>query len=196
MEINEKVKAMLVEGESVQKEYKPNKIRGLLFSMIPAILLFLVVTGFFVLFLVGTSNDGGINIADDVFFFVAMGVFYLIDAIMITANFLRFNKYIFIITNKRIIMGHGVIGQDFSTIEFKDINATEVYVDLLDKINGSKTGNIIFLRNGNTIMPGSARYGTRYVASPYAFKYIEDPYNTYKEVKDIIDKYKEEQEEE
>ena len=75
-------------------------------------------------------------------------------------------------TNKRLIIRSGKIGIDYQSLEYKDITSTSVYVGFLDK--GSKTGSLTF------VSP-SVHNG-----KPMKFDYIENPYETMKEIKEYM----------
>ena len=190
----EKLKSILKDDEKILKEFYPNKARGLYLALIVPFIVVLVGA---LLVLFGILNGAGAldwfppaysngHIEDSPSFLVLLvpGIILLcIGLVSILSVNLSFRKYCFVVTDRRIICGHGVIGQDYSLIEFEQINAVEVYVNLLDKINGSKTGSVIFLRNGSMMY-----YDNRtYTGFPYAFRHIENPYEAYKEIQQLID---------
>ena len=71
-------------------------------------------------------------------------------------------------TNKRLIVRSGVIGVDYRTLDYKDITATSVNVDFLDK--GSKTGSLRFASPTSSI----------------SFNYVQNPYELLKEIKEYM----------
>lgn len=87
-------------------------------------------------------------------------------------------------TNKRILIRSGVFGIDYKSLEFKSLTATIVKVSLLDKLIKHKTGTIIF---GSPSSPVSGMFGQVSV-NPYRFAHIHNPYQTLKEIKEVINK--------
>ena len=81
-------------------------------------------------------------------------------------------------TNKRLIVRSGIIGVDYHSLEYKDISATSVNVDFLDKSRKGTTGTIYFKSPSSSI----------------TFHYVENPYDLMREIKDYIASQNEEQE--
>lgn len=76
-------------------------------------------------------------------------------------------------TNKRLIIRKGWIGVDYKSLEYKDISATSVNVGFLDK--GRDTGTLTFSSPSTDL------------DSKIIFSYIQQPYQTMKDIKAYID---------
>lgn len=108
---------------------------------------------------------------------------FLYFLVWIFARIYYKNLY-FAYSNKRIIIRTGIFGVDYKSLDMKMIGAINVYVSLVDKIHRKNTGSITF---GSTASPISPEKGL----AGYRFSHIKDPYELYREVKSIIDEYKE-----
>lgn len=83
-------------------------------------------------------------------------------------------------TNKRIVIRRGIFGVDYKSLDMDMIGAVTVNVSLLDKIICKNTGTIVF---GSMASPINN-------AGVFRYTHIVDPYNTYKEIKSVIDEHK------
>lgn len=72
-------------------------------------------------------------------------------------------------TNKRLIVRKGMIGVDYKTLDYKNVTSTSVNVGLLDK-GIKKTGTLSFKSSADSI----------------DFKYVENPYDMMREIKDYM----------
>ena len=95
---------------------------------------------------------------------------------------LWYKKTFYCITNKRIIIRTGYIGVDYKSLDFTMLSAITVNVNWIDKIIRKNTGSISF---GSMASPITNNGGAK-----FAFFYISNPYETYKEIKNIIDEHK------
>ena len=75
-------------------------------------------------------------------------------------------------TNKRLIVRKGIFGNNYDSLEYKDITSTSVKVGYLDR--KSKTGTLIFVN------PSSHH------EHPMKFAHIQNPYQEMNEIKEII----------
>ena len=82
------------------------------------------------------------------------------------------NNTYYAYTNKRLIVRHGVFGNSYDSLEYKDITSTSVRVGFLDK--STKTGSLVFIN------PSSHH------EHPMAFSHIENPYQEMNEIKEYI----------
>lgn len=96
-----------------------------------------------------------------------------------------YNKLYYAYSNKRIIIRTGIIGVDYKSLDLSMIGAVNVYVSLLDKLVGKNTGSITFGSMASPISAGNA--------SSYKFANVNNPYELYKEIKNVIDDYKKKQ---
>mgnify|MGYP000961816594 CR=1 FL=1 len=116
-----------------------------------------------------------------ILYFIAIAILYFLTWIFAKAYY---NNLIFAYSNKRIIIRTGILGIDYKSLDMKMIGAINVYVSPIDKIHKKNTGTITF---GSTASPISPEKGL----APYRFSHVHDPYNLYREVKSVIDEYKE-----
>jgi hypothetical protein len=84
------------------------------------------------------------------------------------------------VTDKRVILQGGLIGRDFSIVDFDQITNAEVNVGILDQIFGGKTGSI-FISTAGTFSYG--KHGP--VPRPYSLSHINNPYEVFKFFKKI-----------
>lgn len=83
-----------------------------------------------------------------------------------------YNNTYYAYTNKRLIVRKGIFGNNYDSLEYKDITSTLVRVGYLDK--KSKTGTLIF------VSPSSHH------EHPMKFAHIQNPYQEMNEIKEII----------
>lgn len=76
----------------------------------------------------------------------------------------------FAVTSNRLIQFGGIIGRDYSTVRWEDVQDFEVDVGIIDKIFG--TGSII-ARPAGAVNTGGGSMGGQGVT----FNYVEDPYD-------------------
>ena len=176
--MEQKFADILDNGEQIKVCYTPSKKKLYISSFIALFFVMLFVAGFVFLTMLPEDVDAPVP---DFAYIIAIAVFavgYLLGAILVVVHA---KKVVYALTDKRIIIRTGVIGVDFKCLDLKSIGATEVYVSFLDKLLGGKTGTIRFGSmsspiNGNNV--------------PYAFANIVKPYETYKLLKEDIEKVK------
>lgn len=93
-----------------------------------------------------------------------------------------YKKTCYCCTNKRIIIRRGFIGADYQTLDYDLIGGMDVQVDFFDKIMKPNTGTISFV---SAASPMIERQG-----SSYYFAHIENPYETYKKIKEYSSTYR------
>ena len=180
--MEEKFVDVLEKGEQVIKVYTPNKCKfwtvTVLWSLFSWIWVFTALLG--AIPQEGAAFDACLfwllfGISAGVFV-VGMAVTFLFCAIYLKNRFYAY-------TGKRIIIRGGIIGIDYKSLEFKHLTATIVNVSVIDKIVRKNTGSIQF---GSPSAPvgGASYYG---MGNPYAFRHILKPYDTLREIKEIID---------
>ncbi len=158
-------------NEVIIKTYRPNKLR----AWFNAVVMMLIFTLFFVPVVVGTINEVsylGLGIV--------LGAYILILVLIAVFEILWLNKTRYAVTNKRIIIRTGFIGVDFKGLDFTMLSALTVSVTLLDKIKRD-TGSISF---GSMASPMINNAGAK-----FSFSFVVNPYETYKEIKEIIDEH-------
>lgn len=178
--MKEQFDKILDNDESVIKVYKPNKKRfylanGFVFFLIWIVILTIVTLAVFL------PDSEGENLPIYALY-VTLGVFGASIVVNYFLAHLTYVKKLFAYTNKRIIIQSGTIGVDYKSLDLVMIGATEVRVDLLDKMIKNNTGTIGF---------GSMSSPINQTAKMFSFYGIENPYEVYKEIKLYIDEIKE-----
>ena len=109
--------------------------------------------------------------------------FYLIGGLMVISpitSLLRYSKEHYAFTQNRVLIANGFIGQDFKTIDFKNIKNSSVNVNLLDKMFSTGTISIFsgeLVYNNNSTANGADRLIG-----------IKNPYETFKLFKELSSK--------
>ena len=126
--------------------------------------------------IIASFLDTETSIATSIGFIVFVVVF---DALTLLLIALWYNKTLFAVTNKRILIRTGYIGVDYKGLDYDTIGALTVNVNWLDKLLKKDTGTLSF---GSMASPmiNTANY-------KFSFLYIKNPYEVYREVKSIID---------
>lgn len=175
-QLKELMNPILDKDEEIIKIYKPNKRR--VFVGVTFVSLFIGL--FAILACCGFIFDEGANISVSITITV---VSFLAVVILVFLMYsLWYKKVVFAVTNKRILIRTGFIGVDYKSLEMTTIGAVNVNMGIVDKMIGGKTGSISF---GSMSSPMVNTKMTN-----FNFFYIENPYETYKEIKTIIDEYK------
>ena len=171
---------ILEKDEVVEKVYKPNKLRLYLANAFAFFLIWLFIFGVMLL-AVFVEDDEGVSLP--VFtIYITLGVFGVTTIFNYIFLNLAYEKRLYAYTNKRILIQSGTIGIDYKSLDYKTIGATEVRVDLIDKLIKKNTGTIRF---GSMSSPISAS------GSMFSFVGVDNPYEIYKEIKAYIDHVKE-----
>jgi len=179
--MEQKFSDVLEKGEKITKVYRPNKTKFWWATML--LWTFCVWIWSFII-LVGSVPEEGKSFNSSLFwllFGISAGVFVVGMAFTILFAAIYYKNRYYAYTNKRIIIRGGIIGIDYKSLEFKHLTATIVQVTFLDKVLGRNTGNIRF---GSPSSPVSSMNSSM---NPYAFKHVHKPYDTLREIKEIID---------
>lgn len=178
MEDKELFNLVLGEGEKILKTYRPNKFRAffaqiLTWSFVLLFWLFFVGAAIYEYFTTGLSVG---DFASCIGFFA----FWLIlMAVSLILTHLWCNKTVYAITNKRVLIRTGRIGVDYKSLDYNMLGAVTVNVSWVDKLLHKNTGIIMFGSMSSPLMNGGM--------AKFAFSYIKNPYEVYKEVKAVID---------
>lgn len=178
--MNEKYKHILDDNETIIAIYKPNKLRFYFMNFLAFTVIWLFLTAF-MLFATLVSFEDGENLPLWTFYIFA-GVLILSLSLNLIILKLSYKKREYSYTNKRILIQSGIIGIDYKSLDHKMIGATEVRVDVIDKILQKNTGT---LRFGSQASPMNQQN-----FSMFTFNGIVDPYNVYREIKKHIDSVK------
>lgn len=82
------------------------------------------------------------------------------------------------ITDKRVLLQHGLIGRDFHMVDYDQITNVSVNVDLFDKLFMQDTGSILISTAGTFTQTSKGTY-----ARPYELDSIKNPYEIFKNLK-------------
>ena len=173
---------ILDKDEKVIKVFKPHKAK--MFVSV-SLAWFFCWVWILLISLLGmlTSFEDNYNPVDWWIFIV---VIVAILVVCLGGNFLFFalsykNTY-YAYTNKRVIIRKGIIGVDYKSLDMDMIGVVTVNVGILDKIMHKNTGTICY---GSMASPVGGQNGPM-----FKFAHIVEPYETYKEIKNVIDDYK------
>lgn len=173
---------ILDEDEKIEKVMKPHKGKYFFSVMLSwglSLALFAVMGIIFVLF-----PEEGMEI-NKIYTLVPIGLWFACMLLVLLFASIYYKNLYYAYSNKRVIIRSGIFGVDFKSLDMGMIGAVNVYVSLLDKIIRKDTGSIMF---GSTASP----IGGQNAGAGYKFNNIKAPYETCKDVKSFIDKYKKE----
>lgn len=171
-------KDVLDSDEYIIGEYKPEKFKFYLtrvFSIV-FIILFLSFP-----FMISLFTGDPFDMFGDLITVIILLMFAGVIITLVTSK-LAFDKRLYAYTNKRVLIRTGIIGVDFKSLDLKMIGASEVRVDLIDKLVNKNTGTIKF---GSQAIPTNNQG-----IQAFQFSGIKDPYNVYREIKKYIDEVK------
>ena len=173
---------ILDKDEKVIKTFKPHKGK-----MFVSFFLSWFIAWFWVDFvaLLGLLTDEEGNFAPNEWWIIAIvvvSVALIFIGITILFFALSYKNTFYAYTNKRVIIRKGIIGVDYKSLDMSMIGAVTVNVSVIDKIVHKNTGTIGF---GSMASPMGGESG-----HVFKFTHIKAPYETYKEIKSVIDEYK------
>ena len=188
---NDSIKQILDDDEFVELSLKPNRVRSTLVGNVAGLIFaalfssIFIVIGLLVAIGVIKNENGGAEVLGGIFF-IAFGSIPLLSALFnFIGRIVRFKNIEYDITNKRIIIRSGIIGVDFKEINLDQIGAVTVRVDFLDKLVKPNTGTIYF-GSASTPIVQSDKGNT---GLQFKFADIENPYEEYKRIKAVLNKY-------
>ena len=173
---------ILDEDEKIEKVMKPHKGKYFLSVLLCwglSLAIFAVMGVLFVLF-----PEEGMAV-DKIDTLIPIGLWVLSMLVVWLFAAIYYKNLYYAYSNKRVIIRSGIFGVDFKSLDMGMIGAVNVYVSLIDKILRKDTGSIMF---GSTASP----IGGQNAGAGYRFNNIKAPYETCKDVKSFIDKYKKE----
>ena len=181
------VNSLLSTDEEVLYEFKPNSKRYLFIGQLLGILLGIAFGSIF--FVIGLLGLIGVIIADDGsrFGFIIMMIVGLVPVlspiIRFFTSFKRYKNTMYIVTNNRLIIRSGFIGVDYKEMSLHSVSSMDVRVDFFDKLVHPNTGTISFANAAN---PMYGPQNGRANVSNFRFDYIENPYEVYKKIKEVL----------
>ena len=113
---------------------------------------------------------------------ICLGIVVFFTAITALFTALAYRNTYYAYTNKRVIIRKGIFGVDYKSLDMSMIGAIDVSVTLLDKLVHKNTGSISY---GSMASPIAGQNGVI-----FKFNHIKAPYETYKEIKTVIDEFK------
>ncbi len=187
MEVNNDAKLfepVLDPDEVILKVYRPNKKRTILGRFLRNLPTLIIMTVFFAIFVVtiALAEGNASDIVPIVLFLVFFAIIWLLIVIspLTTAPFFYKNTR-YALTNKRILIRSGIIGIDFKSLDYDTVGAITVNVSWIDKVIKKNTGSLQIMNTAAPMVNGSG--GFRFVN-------VENPYDIHKEIKSMVDTYK------
>lgn len=169
--------------EKVIKVFKPHK--GKMFTSV-LFISFCCWCWFLIVAAIGMLTDPETGEFTPVEWWIVLGICLGIVIFFtgITALFtaLAYRNTYYAYTNKRVIIRKGVLGVDYKSLDMSMIGAIDVSVSVIDKIICKNTGSISY---GSMASPIAGQNGVM-----FKFSHIRAPYETYKEIKTVIDEFK------
>ncbi len=183
-EMQELFEKVLDKDETILKVFKPNK-RKLYWSVFLIYLFsFAWIAVPAIISVIVDGYDATVKILGSLAIVVGLAIVYLFVWLLAKVYY---NKLFYAYSNKRIIIRTGIFGVDYKSLDMGMIGAVNVYVSLLDKLLRKDTGSITF---GSMASPMVTASGSGSYSAGYRFANIEMPYETYREVKSVIDEFK------
>lgn len=175
---------VLDDDEDLLKVFKPNRTKFFTTNILGFalfFLLFLTISVFAIVF-----PEEGVQISL-FYLFIPIGIYLVLLGLAILFLCLYYKNVFYAYTDRRIVIRSGIFGVDYKCLDMDMIGAVNVNVSLIDKIVRKNTGTLTY---GSMASPMVAEKG----GSAYRFAHIVNPYETYKEIKAIIEKHKKKKE--
>lgn len=166
---------ILLNDEQIIKTYKPIKsvfVLRALFMLLPLILFFSI--PFIPIGIVSSKMPTPLII----YSIVGPTIYLILFVFTVCFAVISYKNRFYAVTNKRLIIRHGVIGVDYQMLDLHCITNLNVYVSVIDKIVKKNSGSIRF--SASSIPSVTGQLG-------FLFQSIKAPYEVYKEIKEIID---------
>lgn len=174
---------ILNQGEKILFLAKPNKRRMVLVNALMTSIYFVLVGVAFLIWgtvvAVSTPNDIG-------FYGLLLGLgclFLLFFPLIYLLHFLLYRKTFYAITDHRVLIRSGIVGVDYKSLDVDAISSVNIQVNFLDKCMKANTGSVTFASSSIPMTGSGARFG---------FHFLDRPYDAYREIKERIDRAKEE----
>lgn len=169
--------SILNTNEKIIWEGKPN---GVVYKIGPYLTVIISIIAVLLIIQNGTNN--GFSILN----YILLGVVVLMFFLPAIYRILSYRYITYLITDKRLILQHGLIGRDFDFVDYDKIESSNVNVGIFDKIMGKNTGTISVYANRMMPVSSSFRDGTgatKTITSmqnvPFTLVYITDPYHVF-----------------
>lgn len=185
---------VLDDDEEIIKTYKPNKKRFVSLTLVFSCAISAIFVSIFLLVgILGVTgvitftdeNTGKVDMTAPVIFIVISGIILLILLSNIFLYRISYKKAFYALTNKRVLIRYGIIGADYKSLEYRNIDTINVKVNFLDKLVRPNTGTISFGSASSPII-NTTENTQEAIKRGYNFAAIENPYEIYKEIKQIV----------
>lgn len=171
---------ILDKNEKIMEVFKPNRAKVFLSSFISSFLFLLFM--FAIACLAIFVPEEGVTPINPIWVLVPVGIFIVLEAIILIFTAMYYKKTYFAYSNKRVIVRTGIIGVDYKSLDIKMIGAFDVNVSFIDKLVHKNTGSIRF---------GSMSSPVTNQAGGIVFASITNPYENYKKIKEYVEENKE-----
>ncbi len=178
---------ILDKNEKIIKVYKPVKVKYITKVVLALLLPILFVLTVSLGIMYGEEEGVGALVTDPIYALIPICIAAIIYAIIVAISILEYKNLFYAYTDKRIIIRSGVIGIDFKALDMNMVGATKVKVSILDKILNKNTGTITLGSMASPMMSEGNNSAGGYVLCD-----IENPYETYREIKEVIEEKKSE----
>lgn len=175
---------VLDDDEELLKVFKPNRTKFFTTNILGYTCIFLLFV--FISCMAIIFPEEGVTISL-FYLFIPLGIFVVLFGLAILFLCLYYKNVFYAYTDRRIVIRSGIFGVDYKSLDMDMIGAVNVYVSVIDKIVRKNTGSLTY---GSTASPMIAEKG----GSAYKFAHIVNPYETYKEIKAVIEKHKKKKE--
>ena len=170
---------ILDSGEEILDSFKPVKRKFYFVAVLIYCLVGLLIVLFSTL-AIAFPPDGG-NPPALLYMFIPGAVFLVGLGINCVLDAVWYKNACYCYTNKRIIIRCGVFGVYYRCLDLSSIGAIDVSITVFDKMLKANTGT---LRFGTIARPTVPNTGV------YAFMHVKNPYDTYRKIKETIDRSK------
>ena len=169
-------------GEKIVSVYKPDKARFWLGWIIKTFWGAVWVHLLVLLALIALAvNPDKLGLAFVISFAATAGIFVIIFTLSIVAGVFRYKYSFYGYSNKRVMIRAGIIGVDYKSLEFRSLNATIVWVGVLDKLMKPNTGDIKFGSPASPVIATGMHHSNQFL-----FRHIKKPYDTMREIKEYM----------
>lgn len=164
------VEDLLAPGESILWKGKPDRVCYILKKcgmLFPVAVIWLLIDGGIIAMMGAQGFMGGMAWIIIPFFALHLAPVWIFVANLVKARYGHKNV-VYAITDKRVIVRDGIVGIDFKSIDYPDINNVSVNVGMFEKFR--KVGTVVIRCDGVT-------YSLLSVQQPYEiFKMLQDRY--------------------
>ena len=173
---------VLDKNEQIIKIIKPNKLKLFIYWLSNAFWINFWIAIITILPMLSAGWEMGESLSWE-FYMIPVAIIVLIFIFTAIFAAIYYKNNYFAYTNARILIRSGIIGIDFKSLDMRYVGALNVKVGFWDKVLKQETGTITF---GSMSSPMATSK-----AVGYNFSHIENPYELYKEMKQVVEEVKE-----